>query len=316
MNYSVKELVEKISEHILELGIDKKFLENPAFSSAISQIVSLINEMNMAEAEKLVNVREKSGNISFEWTSTAGNKYSMNITSPKPEMFRCIRTEERKPYIGTNGQNIREKRVIEEVANIDKYGFITLTTNSSMVDDIDCGIGKCNNFTWSEKKYYTPDGVMAEREEKTFTRGELSEDFDRTRIDSMLYIPRQAFDIGFWHDKYKSRTLLVRDKLDTARIIKEDKTKGIRYNSIIPLNQQYGLRDMILSGGYNPYPQNVIIPPLSQKEIESMIQRESNPKVAEGLRKYAINRNTYSYDSTKDKYFTSEGISQSQGMSK
>ena len=71
-----------------------------------------------------------------------------------------------------------------------------------------------------------------------------------------------------------------------------------------------------LLDGYGPYPQNVVIPPLSQEEIEVMIQRESNPKVAEGLREYAVGRNTYSYNSAEDKHFISEGISQSQGISR
>lgn len=316
MYYSVKELRDKLSERVIGLGIDKSFLENPAFASAISQIDSLIGQMNMFEAAEAVTVKEENGNISFDWTSSVGDKYSMSISSSSPETFRCVRTEEKKSFIGTNGQSIREKNVVEEVATIDKSGFITLTTNGSMVDNIDCGMDKCNNSTWSEKKYYTSNGVMRDREYKSFTRGELSENFDRTRIDSMLFIPRQAFDFGLWHDKYESRTLLVRDKLDTARIVSEDKTKGIRYSAITPLNQEYGLRDMILLGGYEPYPQNVVIPPLSQEEIEVMIQRESNPKVAEGLREYAAGRNTYSYNSAEDKHFISEGISQSQGISR
>lgn len=316
MYYSVKELRDKLSERVIGLGIDKSFLENPAFASAISQIDSLIGQMNMFEAAEAITVKEENGNISFDWTSSVGDKYSMSISSSSPETFRCVRTEEKKPFVGTNGQSIRQKNVVEEVATIDKSGFITLTTNGSMVDNIDCGMGKCNNSTWSEKKYYTSNGIMRDREYKNFTRGELSEDFDRTRIDSMLYIPRQAFDFGFWHDKYESRTLLVRDKLDTARIVSEDKTKGIRYSAITPLNQEHGLRDMVLLGGYDPYPQDVVIPPLSQEEIEVMIQRESNPKVAEGLRAYAVGRTTYSYNSAEDKSFVCEGISQTQGFSR
>ncbi len=316
MYYSVKELRDKLSERVIGLGIDKSFLENPAFASAISQIDSLIGQMNMFEAAEAVTVKEENGNISFDWTSSVGDKYSMSISSSSPETFRCVRTEEKKPFVGTNGQSIRQKNVVEEVATIDKSGFITLTTNGSMVDNIDCGMGKCNNSTWSEKKYYTPNGIMRDREYKNFTRGELSEDFDRTRIDSMLFIPRQAFDFGLWHDKYESRTLLVRDKLDTARIVSEDKTKGIRYSAITPLNQEHGLRDMVLLGGYDPYPQDVVIPPLSQEEIEVMIQRESNPKVAEGLRAYAVGRTTYSYNSAEDKNFVCEGISQTQGFSR
>lgn len=317
MYYSVKELRDKLIERVIGLGVDKSFLENPAFASAISQIDSLIGQMNMFEAAEAVTVKEENGNISFDWTSPVGDKYSMSISSSSPETFRCVRTEEKKSFIYTNGQSIKRKNVVEEVATIDKFGSITLTTNGSIVDNIYCKIGKCNNYTWSEKKCYTSNGVMRDREYKSFARGELSVDFDRAEIDSMLFIPRQAFDFGVWHDKYESRTLLVRDKLDTAKIISEDRTKGIKYSAITPLNQEHGLRDMAaLLDGYGPYPQNVVIPPLSQEEIEVMIQRESNPKVAEGLREYAVGRNTYSYNSAEDKHFISEGISQSQGISR
>ena len=316
MNYSVKELREKLDEKISGLGINPKFKENPAYASALAEIESLISQMNMFEAAEVVTVREEEGKISFDWTSTVGEKYSMSISSSSPETFRCIRTEEKKPFIGTNGQTIREKNVVEEVATIDKSGFITLTTNGSMIDNIDCGVGKCNNSTWAEKKYYTSNGVMRDREYKGFARGELTEDFDRTRVDSMLYIPRQAFDFGFWHDKYETRTLLTREKLDTARIVSEDKAKGIRYNATTPLNQEHGLRDMVLPGGYDPYPQDVVIPPLSKEQIEEMIQRESNPKVAEGLRAYAVDRENYYYNSAEDRHFISDGISQSEGKSR
>ena len=317
MYYSVKELRDKLIERVIGLGVDKSFLENPAFASAISQIDNLIGQMNMFEAAEAVTVKEENGNISFDWTSPVGDKYSMSISSSSPETFRCVRTEEKKSFIDTNGQSIKRKNVVEEVATIDKSGSITLTTNSSIVDNIDCRIGKCNNYTWSEKKCYTSNGVMRDREYKSFARGELSVDFDRAEIDSMLFIPRQAFDFGVWHDKYESRTLLVRDKLDTAKIISEDRTKGIKYSAITPLNQEHGLRDMAaLLDGYGPYPQNVVIPPLSQEEIEVMIQRESNPKVAEGLRGCAVGRSTYSYNSAEDKHFISEGISQSQGISR
>ena len=145
MYYSVKELRGKLIERVIGLGVDKSFLENPAFASAISQIDSLIGQMNMFEAAETVTVKEENGNISFNWTSPVGDKYSMSISSSSPETFRCVRTEENKSFIDTNGQNIRQKNVIEEVATIDKFGSITLTTNGSIVDNIDCKIGKCNN---------------------------------------------------------------------------------------------------------------------------------------------------------------------------
>ena len=116
--------------------------------------------------------------------------------------------------------NNKQKNVVKKVASINEHGFITITTNGSIVNNNDCEINKCNNYTWSDKKYYTPDGVMRDREYKHFKKSELTVDFNNATIDSILYIPRQAFDASsFWHDKYESRTLLLRDKLDTARIV-------------------------------------------------------------------------------------------------
>lgn len=198
MIYSVKELREKLEEKVANLGIDSKFRDNPIYDSTLAQIDTLIGQIYMFEAETIM-VREEEGKISFDWGSQSGDKYSMCILSTSPETFRCIRTEEKKPIIGTNGQTIREKNVIEKVATIDKTsGFITLTINGSVVDNQDCEVGKCNNTTWSEKNYYTSGGVMIDREYKGFSREELTEDFDRISIDSMLYIPRQAFDYGIF----------------------------------------------------------------------------------------------------------------------
>ena len=47
-----------------------------------------------------------------------------------------------------------------------------------------------------------------------------------------------------------------------------------------------------------------------------MIQLEKNPKVAEGLRKFAVDRNSYFYDSAEDKNFECEGIYDSQNKLK
>lgn len=314
--YSVNELRDKLVEKIEGLGINPKFKENPAYASAIAEIDALIGQMYMDKAAEEVTVDEKQGNISFSWISSVGKKYSMDISCSSPETFRCIRTEEDKPFVGTNGQTIREKNVIEKVATVDNYGFITLITNGSRVDNIECSGKKCNNSTWAEKKYYTSNGVMRDREYKEFSRGELSENFDNTTTNSMLRIPRGAFETGFLKDAYEKRELLVRDKLDTARMIVEDKRRGIRYSAIVPLNQEHGLRNMETLGGYDLYPQDIVISPLSTDEIEAMIQRESNPKVAEGLRVYAVGRENYHYNTFDDEKFVSEGISQSQGMSK
>lgn len=301
LSYNVSELRSKLEEKLDGLGVSPKFKANPAYAELLSEIDGLISQMNMFESANDVMVTEESHVVSFDWNARDGRKYSMKVSCINPEMVTCTRIEDESTHIGNDGKSFGVKNVVEDVATIDKFGFVTLRTNGAIVDNIGCGNNWCNNSTWSEKKYYTSDGVMRDREVKHFRRSDLMQSFDRANIHSILYVPRQAFDGGMFSDSYVSRTLLVRDKLDTARVVSEDKDKGFHYLATNLLNQEHGLKNMSLYGG--GLPQDVVISPLSKEEVEEMIERESDPKVREGLRKYAAGREDYHYDSAEDKNF-------------
>lgn len=303
MNYNVIELRKKIDEKIMGLGVDPKFRNNPAYYSVLSEIDGLISQMNMFESAEDVEVFEQDGQIVFNWKSPEENLYSVVISSPSANAFRCIRSTIKKPFIGLNGKIVNQREVVEKGAILDNNNFITLTTASSMIDDYECEAGICNNSTWSEKKLYTSQGVMRDRENVSYPNGPLSQSIQRPNIDAMLYIPRG----GFGADYYESKTILTRDKLDTAHMYYEEKGSGIRYSATVPLSQNNGLQDMILRGGYNPFDREIIIPPLSPDEIESMLQSEKNKLVAEGLKEYAKDREIYSYNSQDDPSFIYQG---------
>lgn len=303
MDYSVWELQEKLDDKISKLGIDEKFKENPAYDSALSEIQEVITQMNIPQENNEIIVSEKTGSIAFEWTSEFGDSYSLRISSSKPNSFRCVQVEEQIPPEDKKEQVIRKKVVVEKIATIDEAGNISLVTNGAVIHNINCPSGKYNNSTWAEKKMYTSNGVMCNREYKSFPDAQLTGSLDEAIVDSLLFIPRQAFVAGFWDNKYETHTFLVRDKLDTAKIVFEDKINGIMYRAITPLNQEHGLRDMELLPGYEHCPQDIVISPLSQEQIDAMIQRENNPKIQEGLKSYAVDRDVYSYDSKKDKNF-------------
>lgn len=259
----------------------------------------------MFEIAEMINVKEENGNISFEWMSTYGNKYSMSITSLSPDAFRCIRTEEKIYESG-----IKEKIVTEVVTSFEEKGEITITSNNGSVDNADVKSGECNIVTLSEKKYYNFYSVMSKREYKSLGKSELiNKTVETASINDILHMLRID------GSSYVTSNLLVRDKLDTARLVIDDKSKGTKYNATVPLNQEHGLKDMILNGG-DIYQQDITILPLSQSEIEAIIQKESNSKVAEGLRKYAAGRETYAYSSLYDNSFVCEGVSNNQGVSR
>ena len=309
MYYTVKELRRILADKLFELGIDPQFRDNPAYASYIREIDTLIGQMNMFGEVNRVYVRESQRRISLSWNSPVGKKYSMAISSDSPDTIRCVCIEEKGLNVN-HIQNNQEKVVVEKVATIDiGSGYLTIVTNGSIVDNVDCVVGKCNNYPWAERKKYDSNWIMVEKEYLGFARGELTEKIDNVNVNTILYIPRQASNYAHWRDNYQTKMLMVRDKLDTALVISENKVMGTRYVATIPLNQEHGLRDMFLPNG-DPFPGDIVISPISEEEIESMIQKENNLKVAEGLRCYATDREDYSYRSDTDKYFIKEGFGQ------
>lgn len=307
MYYNISELMANLGEKVEELGISPAFKENPAYDTALGSISALLHEIN---SELPAQIKEaqfslKNGVISSACDLPSG-KYAMSIFCDDPTTFRCIRTKEKAPYFGNGGVMCRCKDVIEEVVTVDeKSGHMTLTKNAAFLYADDSMKGECENSTNSEKCDYTSDGIMERREIKDFGTGKLSEDYNRAGIGSMLHIPRSAFGMSWWSDKYEYRELLTREKLDTARLVVEDKKKNIKYNATVRLSSQCGLKNMYL---YMPaLPEDITIMPLLPAEIDELIQSEKDPRVAAGLRKYAVGRDQYFYNSSDDRYFVCEG---------
>lgn len=306
MYYNISELMANLGEKVEELGISPAFKENPAYDTAMNSIGNLIGAMNLPDQVQKMQVHLDSGVISFACDLPSGEKYAMSIFCDDPTTFRCIRTQEKASYIGTGGVMCRCKDVIEEVVTIDeKSGYMTLTTNGASLYADDSMKGECSNTTWSEKCDYTSDGIMEIREKKNFGTGKLSEYYNMAGVGSMLYIPRRAFEMFGWSDRYEKRETLVREKLDTARLVVEDKKKNIKYNATVRLSSQRGLKNMYLD--IPDLPEDITIMPLLPAEIDELIQSEKDPRVAAGLRKYAVGRDQYFYNSRDDRYFVCKG---------
>lgn len=317
MNFSnLKDLRKNLNSGACDLGIDSEFLKHPAYESVISEINSLISQMNISVDSENIVVGEENGTFSFRWVSSVGDDYHMVISSSGPNSLRAIRTTSKTPFIGTNGQMIHSKDIIEVVADYDEGNkLVTITMNGSMLDDARCKTGVSNNTTWSKRRIYNDKGVMTESEYKGFPTGDLLESVDSAKTASALCIPRNAFNFGMWHNLYISRELLRREYLDTARILVENKVDNFRYFASTQLNAEHGVRDMRLVGGYDPYPAEVTIPQLSTNQISYLIGLEDNPVVQEGLREYAQGRENYFYDSSMDSNFERSGGKKASSLS-
>lgn len=302
MQYSVRELRDKMEEKVTGLGVSDEFKSHPAFRSALIEIDVLIAQMNMFDVADSVVVEENNGKISFKWMSNFDVLYTMDIDLRNNECVRTILTEERIPKLVREGVQ-KEKRVIEKVAMYLDESVVLMTNGANVKDDIQDG--KSMNRSFVDRKVYDKYGVMSEREFRAYPELPLSDDLDNLRVDSILYVPRGAFSEGFMSDHYDTRTRLSRHMIDTARVSIEDKRDGKKFNGELPLSTRYGVKNMELEGEFN-YPKEVLIKPLSEEEIDVLVKREKNPTVALGLRSYAEGRSEYYYSSIDDNEFVCE----------
>lgn len=314
MNYSVQDLRDNLNDKILSLGINREFLNNPAYKAVLTEIDNMIGQLNMFEQANNIMVESTGNSISFKFTGADATNYYTEISKNDDKTFKCFQMIEKKPYLNVTGDYVKEKTFVEEIATLTDKGFIELVNNGAIINNT-ASSGVCNNMSWAEKKTYTNKGIMQEREYIGFPRGELNESYDRANSATALYFSKSAFN-GSLGNLYDTKTILRRDKLDTARIYVENKNSDFKYSAIIPLNQEHGLRDMTMIGGYDSYPTEIVIKPLSPEEITAIISKEPDLKIQEGLKEYAVGRENYYYNSLDDPYFIYQQLSNNQNITR
>lgn len=189
------------------------------------------------------------------------------------------------------------------IAKVDENSNLVLEEHFSLVDNDGCKENEVNNFTTSERKIYNSKGIMIEREFKSFGEEKIKRNINNIGLDEALLVPRLSFDKNSnIYDTYIEKNHLVRNMLDTAKLSYKDKLNNREYKTVVKLNEYNGLRNMTLIG-YQDYPEDIVITPLSKFEIEQKIIRESNLKVQEGLKELSKDRENYNYNSSYDNDF-------------
>lgn len=310
MEYTVRELRNNILSKLNALGINPRFKENPALSSAIAEIDGF---MYLFEQCDDIKVNQEDNKISFTYRDNNGNTYAYGITCHEPNEFRCVLISECTTNSSKQG-TIRQRSAIEKRVSLEENNYITISTFGSTIDDRDCHFGKCNNSPWREYERYSASGIMLNKETISYGCFELEEDFSDVKVETMLYIPHKAV---YAPDRnisklQRTRTMITREYLDTAALIIEDRDKKTLYCSSVPLSQENGLRNMEVPNEYMACPREVFIPPLEKWEIDIMITSESNLKVQDGLKNLALGREGYSYSSTDNKTFERQGFESSR----
>lgn len=194
------------------------------------------------------------------------------------------------------------------IAKVDENSNLVLEEHFSLVDNDGCKENEVNNFTTSERKIYNSKGIMIEREFKSFGEEKIERNINNIGLDEALLVPRLSFDKNSnIYDTYIEKNHLVRNMLDTAKLSYKDKLNNREYKTVVKLNEYNGLRNMTLIG-YQDYPEDIVITPLSKFEIEQKIIRESNLKVQEGLKEFSKDRENYNYNASYDNDFLKTGF--------
>ena len=311
--YSLYELRNNLFDKVNKIGISQKLKENPSFLDVIYSIEGKIDTMNVGINSKDIEVTEDNKNISFEY-NFLGKKYNLLISNINENEIRCLKVlNQKQDRENINGYyQIDENHINEMIAKVDDSGNLIISENFSLLDNENCSDKEVNNFTTSERKTFNKNGIMIEREFKSFGENKLQENINDVKIDSALYIPRSAFELASdFNNNYIERTLLRREMLDTARLIYKDNLNNIEYQTTVKLNEYNGLKNMSIQG-YQDYPEDIIISPISKFEIEQKIIREENTKVQEGLREFSIGREEYNYNSKEDEHFIRKGVEETR----
>lgn len=302
------EFKKNLPKYVEGLGIDVRFLDNPAFSSMIHRMLGF-GRTGTFDGHKKARVSEKDGCVFCECTFGVGDTrcYTIKITSTSPSEFSFISSAEVRPD-GINGE-IDSKFANESIATISEDGSITFITNAGSARINRRKSDDCYHSFSSSKSYYTSYGILRDYDYASTPDTSLGRSFDDVDIELLLEWPRKyGLNIGFIRG---SRASYRRNTFDTARVEFSDGMRGKKFNGIFPL--RYDLREMNIGGFEFSDVQDIFIPQLSREEIEERIQREDNPKVREGLRMLAEGRENYSYDSRTDEHYVNTFANETKG---
>ena len=302
MVYTVEELDNSLEEKIRGLGLDDEFLDNPAFKEIVRDIKNRIKQEEKLED---VTVREKDGNISFEYEKENSEKHSMSISSSNPNEL-VYRDDISSSHSKTGGGEIHMKTISEVTAKRSENGTITVGEVFAMVDDNECSYKECNVNESSTLKTFNTNGIMVRLEKKSYERSHNSNiGIDCDILPAIAPFATRGID-NSTDNNYSTREYLERDKLDVARMAYDDKKTGVKYLTYIPL---YGASDslqLMSMPRLDPYMVSWEIPRMSTDNIEELLSKETDPKIAEGLRQYSEGREDFYYNTELDKQFSKE----------
>ncbi len=274
----------EMKKTLLSIGLNREYLNNPAFDLIINDLEKIIKQMNNKDIKPVGNsIYLDNNGINITISIENGNiKYLLD----------------------------KYKEEITEVEITIKNEIITLQTNYAMIGNADLPLNKCSITNSVSKEKYNEYGIMINKEYKLYKPRIINHPQDDLSLTEILQPSREAFyEESSYNNSYMYREYAQRMQIDIAKIYIVDKVNSKEYASEILLENNYQKMNIDIKD----YGEKEI-EPLTIDQIEEKIKTEHNPKVQEGLRKLSKSRDSYEYKSLKDPNFISKGYGYSRSF--
>lgn len=279
---SVKSVGPRVMEKVKSLGISQKFIENPSFDDILQKLGSKL-EQGTDENQKFY-VTTDENKISLSYRSSDVVFESIIRANLDRITVQQVAVEKEKRFVDIDEISINENGIKWE-----NKGATAKTSREKQ--------GSCDNFWHIMSTTYDNSGVVWLRESMN-GYNEITGNIEHCNPSSMLAITDVA---GLdWVD-FDNKQTQRRINIDTVKVNciynREDGSQDV-LDTCCPINSSTeNIKDMIPF--YPSYSETVSILPESSSEINSLIQKEENPKIQEGLQKWVKDRESFSYYSDK-----------------
>lgn len=273
------ELIDNLQQQLVELGVSKDVLEHPAFSACLDDLKNLIfctnsENFNVTRENNKLNITYSAGDNTSTMRSIYVSSDVNGLSYGSNELYHKL-PDEREAYDCS--------AVLEHGELIISGRGATLVWNNKL--DPCAYFGTVHYF----ESQYDSDGIMTKKED--VINNVVGKEHNTTSENKYVTVNfGNMRDIRqFNYKDVDSRTVLVRKSFDIAEAHYfdcENNTEDVITYQMIP---DRSFRDICAP---NYHQENGQFEDLTVDEIEAKISKD-DPKIQEGLRKWAVGRNEF-----------------------
>ncbi len=299
---TLKEFKNDFTNNIMKLGLDSKFLENPAFSRILGNFRSSMHELGALRNDEEYTVYAEDKGFSV---NIGDRNFSVSILDAHTLEFLVVGKNEQ--YRGADDFQWEKRNIDQSVISVKEDGSIIVGSAKILQENPISNFKENGAVFVLSADSYDKFGVHYMSEERTIVApGNVASASPRSEIITSLNDAKTAWDRNW---KCKEFTKMERFGFDTVRYLRgkgDNKFPDeIIFSSVLPLNDQHGIVDMSVS--LPEYPGEVKITSMTSAEVDKKIDAfVSDERLKVGLKRYTnAEGGRTAYSSSEDRTFIS-----------